>query len=85
MIEKLAKDNEQDIYDKSNNCLENKNNTIKKINNFLPICLTSLFIMTFRDIFKYLININNKENYIIKNFLIIFIILNLYILYNVWN
>ena len=92
MIEKLAKDNEQDIYIKSDKCstqiedsCHKKNKTVAKLNNFIPICLTSLFIMTFRDIFKHTINVVGKDNYIIKNFLLIFIIVNLYILYNIWN
>ena len=74
--------NNPNQYQRDDNC-DDKRTPIDKVNNFIPICLTSLFIFTFTDVFKTFFNWLEGDNkyWFLNKLITIFIILNLYLLY----
>lgn len=74
MINKLAIDNHTNNDDKT---------AVDKINNFIPICLTSLFIFTFCEIFKKLFKYfeGDSKYWLLNRLIFLFLILNLYFIY----
>jgi len=75
MINKLA------IHNQTND--NNNKTTIDKINNFIPICLTSLFIFTFNEIFKKFFKYfeGDSKYWLLNRLIFLFLILNLFFIY----